>query len=352
MISTVSHPALVFRSLIARVGVALCLLCAAVTAQAQSAVIYGYRALANDLISVSSSAPGTLLSDVSLSGFNAGEFLVGIDFRPATGELYGVATSNPFSVGRLLKINPQTGVVTAVGATTFFLSASASDSYGVSFNPVADRIRVVSKSGTNLRLNPDTGALVATDTNLSYPTAVVPNVVHLAYSNSMSGATLTTAYGIDSTTDSLVRLGGPDGTPSPNTGQLTTVGALGVDADIAGGFDIQAGTNTAYAALRVGGASRLYTINLGTGAATLLGPFVDTGTVDGMAIAPINPCLDVDGDGSVNALTDGLMLLRALLGMTGTAVTSNALPTPAPPRATWPLIRTHFHTNCGLSFAP
>ena len=349
MISTFRHSALIFRSLIARIGVALCLLCAAFTANAQSAVIYAYRATANDLVSFSATAPQTLLTLVTLSGLGAGQQLIGIDFRPATGELYGIAKLDAirFSV---VKINTQTGAVNTVFPS--FDLGSAPVNGGVGFNPVADQIRFVSEQRDNRRLNPDTGATVGIDTLLNYGGPIPTNVAHVAYSNSIAGATLTTAYAIDFATDFLVRIGGPDGTPSPNGGVLTNIGALGVDADAVGGFDIQAGTNTAYAALRVGGASRLYTINLGTGAATLLGPFVDTGTVDGMAIAPINPCLDVDGDGSVNALTDGLMLLRALLGMTGTAVTSNALPTPAPPRATWPLIRTHFHTNCGLSFAP
>jgi len=37
------------------------------------------------------------------------------------------------------------------------------------------------------------------------------------------------------------------------------------------------------------------------------------------------PYLDVDGNGQVGALTDGLMILRALLGLTGTQITSNAI---------------------------
>ena len=350
MISTFRHSVLIFRSLIARIGVALCLMCAALTANAQSAVIYAYRAITNDLVSFSAAAPQTLLTLVTLSGLSAGERLIGIDFRPATSELYGVARVDS-ATNRVVTINTRTGAVTPVGPA-FFVGGAVGDGYGVSFNPVADRIRVVSTSGENLRRHPDTGAEDGIDIALHYATPGAPNVVHLAYTNSMAGATLTTAYGIDSATDTLVRIGGPDGTPSPNDGLLTPIGALGVDADNVGGFDIRAGSNTANAALRVGGASRLYTVNLATGVATLIGPIGDTTTVDGLAIAPVSPCLDIDGDGMANPLTDGLMLLRALLGMTGTAVTSNALPTPAPPRSTWSLIRTHMLTNCGLLFAP
>ena len=35
--------------------------------------------------------------------------------------------------------------------------------FGVDFNPQVDRLRVVSNSGQNLRLHPDTGAVAAVD---------------------------------------------------------------------------------------------------------------------------------------------------------------------------------------------
>ncbi len=46
-------------------------------------------------------------------------------------------------------------------------------------------------------------------------------------------------------------------------------------------------------------------------------------------IASVLPYLDVDGNGKVDALTDGLMILRTLLGLSGTAVTQSALGTGA-----------------------
>jgi hypothetical protein len=60
---------------------------------------------------------------------------------------------------------------------------------------------------------------------------------------------LTTVYGIDSGTDSLVLVGGLDGGPSPNGGTLTNVGPLGFDVSDALGFDIVSfgvGLNVAY----------------------------------------------------------------------------------------------------------
>jgi len=61
--------------------------------------------------------------------------------------------------------------------------------------------------------------------------------------------------------------------------------------------------------------------------------------------------LDIDGNGSTSALSDGLILMRAMLGLTGTAVTNGAV-APGATRATWPAIRTYLNTRCGMSFSP
>ena len=60
---------------------------------------------------------------------------------------------------------------------------------------------------------------------------------------------------------------------------------------------------------------------------------------------------DLDGDGQVLASTDGLLLVRALLGLTGDAVITGALG-PAATRNTWPLIRTYLNGQCGLALLP
>jgi uncharacterized protein DUF1566 len=64
------------------------------------------------------------------------------------------------------------------------------------------------------------------------------------------------------------------------------------------------------------------------------------------------PCsLDVDGNSAIDALTDGLMLLRAMFGLTGTSVTNNAIGG-NPTRSTWGQIQPYLNTNCGTTFAP
>ena len=215
-----------------------------------------------------------------------GEYLEGIDFRPANGILYAVASDGLRE--RVVGINVNTGVITQVNPPA--QTAPQDGFFGLDFNPVADRIRVTGDLGSNRRFNPSTGGITV-DTNLSYVAAdpnfgATPAVVHNAYTNNTAGATTTTLYGIDTNTNSLVIIGSPNGTPdSPNDGVLRTVGPLGVDPIALGGFDIQQGTGTAYASLFVGNMPRLYTINLATGAATLRGTIGDgTATIDGLAI--------------------------------------------------------------------
>ena len=57
--------------------------------------------------------------------------------------------------------------------------------------------------------------------------------------------------------------------------------------------------------------------------------------------------LDIDGNGSIDALTDLLMLARARMGLSGAAVTTNAMGASAT-RTTWPLIRAYLVNSCKL----
>jgi hypothetical protein len=61
--------------------------------------------------------------------------------------------------------------------------------------------------------------------------------------------------------------------------------------------------------------------------------------------------LDVDGNGAVDALTDGLLLMRAMLGLTGTAATAAATG-PNASRTAWVDVRKMLVANCGLQVNP
>jgi hypothetical protein len=253
------------------------------------ATAYGLTT-SNQLVSFNTARPNTIFSTVAITGLQPGENLLGIDFRPATGQLYALG-----STSRLYTINPATGAATAVGAAGAF-TLNGTD-FGFDFNPVPDRIRVVSNTGQNLRLNPNDGTLTATDTPLNPGT---PGVTAAAYTNSFAGTTATTLFDIDSNNDSLYTQN------PPNAGTLNLVGALGVNATETNGFDIQAGSNTALAALQVNGetTSKLFSINLATGAASFLGPIGTAAALRGFAIrtgsASGRTALDFDGDGKTD----------------------------------------------------
>ena len=219
------------------------------------------------LTSFDPAAPATLTASVPISGLISGESVLGIDFRPANGKLYALT-----STARLLTVDADTGASTVVAT----LSADAADTtlpytglggparFAVDFNPVADRLRVVSDSGLNLRINGDTGA-TTTDGAINR-TGAAPVVAGGAYSNSFAGARSTVLYDLDAASAVLARQN------PPNDGTLVNVGALSVPFTGAASMDIAGGANgLVLAALRTGatGPYTLYTVSLTTGAATL-----------------------------------------------------------------------------------
>ena len=146
-------------------------------------------------------------------------------------------------------------------------TALSGTEFGVDFNPVADRLRVVSDTGQNLRIDADTGATI-TDAPLASGGATRTGVNGAAYTNAFAAACRTTLYYIDATTDQLLT------TSDPNSGAVTVVGALGVDTTAVGDFEIATaadGTNNGYAVLVVGGVPTSYQINLTTGVAATAG---------------------------------------------------------------------------------
>ena len=261
----------------------------AVVALAPSAFADTVFALANPsgstytLFQFASTTPGTISAPVTITGLQAGDNLLAIDFRPATGQLYAISSG-----GFMYVINTTTGVATQVGMSSSF---APSGFLGMDVNPVVDLIRVVSSTDLNLRLNPSTGALFSTDTPLAYAVADPnfgqnPSVVALGYSNNVAGALVTTTYGIDSGLDILVRLGGVDGAPpSPNGGTLFTIGPLGTNTTDIAGLDISP-SGSAFALLHsvVDPIGQLYTINLTSGAATLVGAIAGEAPVVDIAV--------------------------------------------------------------------
>lgn len=243
---------------------------------AKPASAVGLIGLTNDntLVGFDSNSPSTI-NTVQVTGVNG--TLLGIDFRPANGLLYGITNTN-----NLYTINPGTGAATF--ASTLSVPFTGGIRSGVDFNPAADRLRVVGNNDQNLRINVDTGATIS-DGTLAYAAGdpnfgVNPIITAAAYTNSFpgpgGGGRTTQLFDIDSNLDTLV-LQSP-----PNAGTLNTIGSLGIDFSPTGGFDIFTdanGVNNAFAASD----SVLYTIDLSTGAATSVGTIGGSRSFVGLA---------------------------------------------------------------------
>ncbi|TXG01380.1 DUF4394 domain-containing protein [Massilia arenae] len=234
----------------------------------------------NRLVSFDRATPGTIRSNVLVTGLQSGENLVGIDVRPADGMLYGVG-----STGRLYTLDAATGAATnksrlAADAadTTAPFTALAGASFGVDFNPMADRLRIVSNTGQSLRINVDTGA-TTTDGSINGGAANTA-ISASAYTNSFAGTGSTTLYGIDSANSTLYTQN------PPNDGTLAKPVPLGVTIGAANGFDIDARTNMGYMVATVGGARNLYGVNLAATSAptNLIGALGVTEDIRGIAL--------------------------------------------------------------------
>lgn len=253
----------------------------------------------HQLIAFNAGQPRRILERKPLTGLTFGESIVGIDFRVARGVLYALADS-----GRLYTLDTASGALKAVGAPPPQWPGRGSV-YGMDFNPAVDRIRVVTEAGRNLRLHPDTNAMVDFDPvtegvqpdpdvafDSSDPNAGKrPALVGAAYTYNKRDDKLTTNFALDRTTGALLTQGSREGQANavhPNTGRLFTVGSLGLASFEDAAFDIADASNKALAAIRTTADSmtRLYTIDLVGGRATLVGTIGEGGALRGMAIEP------------------------------------------------------------------
>ncbi|HEX6591807.1 MAG TPA: DUF4394 domain-containing protein, partial [Moraxellaceae bacterium] len=281
--------------------------------QASSIAMVALSSGGANLLRFSSSTPGTVTT-AGITGVNAGEVLVGIDYRPATGQLYALGINAGADTGSVYRLDPQTGAATVIGAagsvafTTDGVTAvdfpADTNGYGFNFNPAVDRIRVTAGS-LNFRLHPDTGlgvdgnnggAVAVTGSNPDGAiNGAATSSTGSAYTNSVAGTTVTTLYALDNVSNSLFIQ-----TP-PNAGTLTsglalTLGGSMLDFSAPLGFDIQSqvrassnnaavSSGSAYAALTVSGVTSLYRINLVDGTTTNLGS-IGSGTtaIAGLAL--------------------------------------------------------------------
>jgi hypothetical protein len=252
----------------------------------------------NQLVRFNGGQPQKVTVVGAIKGMQPGESVAGIDFRVNRGVLFALG-----STGRLYTIDAKTAQASAVGSAPLAVALEGK-AFGFDFNPAVDRIRIVSDAGQNFRGHPDTGAAVDSDPNaagvqgdgrLAYAASdanagKTPRVVGAGYTYNKQNEKITTNYAIDAATGSLVMQGTKEGaTPavSPNTGQLFTVGSLGIGSFARVSFDISDVNNAAYLGAEVEGrrGTRLYSVDLATGKASFIGT-VGGESLRGLAIEP------------------------------------------------------------------
>jgi hypothetical protein len=222
-------------------GAAMALAVAAIGAADVAAA--NLAALSGDRSLLTIDATPAVVRRVNITGLD--NQLLGFDVRPADGKLYGLLAS-----GRIVTINPRTGAAAPKVTLTLTTPLPAGARFSVDFNPVVDRLRIVSDTGTNLAANLDDGSVVV-GTAPAFPPppavnpfgGVTPAVIAAAYTNSVAGAKGTLLFDIDDATDALYIQ------QPPAVGTLTNIGSqLGISPSQIG-FDIQtdrSGRNIAY----------------------------------------------------------------------------------------------------------
>lgn len=243
----------------------------------------------NHLLRFDSATPGVAV-DTAISGLPVGFSLVGMAIRtttqtvgsanPGIGSIWGVATNGLGNDYRLMVINPSSGAATQIAALGNLGGSPGSNGWSLAFNPALDRFQFIGVE-MNYQINPNTGGVLTQTSFTGFP----------AY----SGAAFTTAsfggtsqfYNVDcgSTPDNLQTMANVSvgGTP-------TVVGPIGL-ADFSRPVGLAISQSTALFAVN----GNLYSENLSTGAATIIGAIMGSPTVRGLAILPASfpPVLSV-----------------------------------------------------------
>ena len=247
--------------------------------QASAERVFGLKS-DNKIVTFDSATPGKITSSGAISGIDAGDKLIGLDQRLANPILYSMTTSG--ELYRIVK-NASGRDYTAVslGNTS---PAPNGAGFGFDFNPVVDRLRVVSDTNKNLRIVPDT-AQTFLDGAITRDGSSNVDLLGSAYRNSRPGATATVLYGLDAVTDSLVRA------TNANAGTYTNLNVAGNAFGPLGfgfskldrvSFDISGGSNQGYFTIN----NAFYTVDQLSGAGKFVGN-IGNGDITGIAAGAV-----------------------------------------------------------------
>jgi hypothetical protein len=217
----------------------------------------------NRLVRFHSMTPGTLVSSTPITGLQQGETILGLAFHSASPDFDAAYVLG--STGRLYRITAA-GQATQIGLGTFAVPLNGTR-FGFAFDPPTAYIRVVSDTGQNLRINPDTGLIIDSNAavegvQIDTPVDASVTPVTLAYVPNGLGLLRNAFFGFDAAHNRLFRLGGEFGAPSPSTGQVTPLNMnVAGDANAPAGFDWSRRDNLGYLSVVIQGVNVLHRVS-------------------------------------------------------------------------------------------
>ena len=215
----------------------------------------------SELVGMDVTAPSTLTSTVPLAGELS---LLAGDFR---GEDFSTLYAIDFRSFDLLKVDTTTGAATLVYLAVPPPGVDSDAWTGMGWDATTNTMFAVTSGGrtpvsTLVKIDPDTAdiTLVGTITGVGDPdngTAIIDVAID---ANGLM-------YGVDIVTDTLVAI-------DKTTGEASTIGSLGFDANFAEGLDFDDTTNTLYFSAFNNdiGMAEMYTIDTETGLGTPISP--------------------------------------------------------------------------------
>jgi hypothetical protein len=156
--------------------------------------------------------------------------LVGMDYRPANGKLYGLTDTQQLYTINVGVTPPRASLVSTL-STPF----DAGFQSLLDFNPVVDAIRLIGSNDQNFAVVKDANGnlnTTAVQTAVAYAAGDVnagrnPEIVGGTYSNNLAGAATTIFYAIDAARNTFVTIANKvNGSSATGGGQLQTIGNL------------------------------------------------------------------------------------------------------------------------------
>ena len=292
---------------------ALLALVAAAPAMGQRDTIYGLTTQ-NGISVFNSDAPNVSIAGGFVGGdLVAGEFLLGIDFRPSTGELFAFGSRDNF-----YSIDVESFEATLINNLNDSSGGPrlSGNSYAFDFNPAfsgGEFARIISNTDSNRVVSGTTGeylgAVERTDVFYNFGDTnegLDPNIAGIAYDNNTANSTGTQQFGIDQNLGVLV-------TVANNAGTLDTIGSLRVSPITNElGFDISGRTGIAYASLQNGPNSQLFEIDLTTGEAAAVGQIASGDIIRDITVVPVGSFAAGSGTAVPEPSSAGVLVLVGL----------------------------------------